>query len=70
MEGHYYRRWWKGELFTATHEKFYSEFGCHGCPAAASIREMFSPDCHEPFVSSKEKNVMWNVRYVPYVPGE
>ena len=70
VEGHYYRRWWKGELFTATHEKFYSEFGCHGCPSVESIRQMFSPECHEPFVSPKEKNVMWNVRYVPYVPGE
>ena len=70
VEGHYYRRWWKGELFTATHEKFYSEFGCHGCPSVESIRQMFSPECHEPFVSPKEKNVMWNVHYVPYVPGE
>ena len=70
VEGHYYRRWWKGELFTATHEKFYSEFGCHGCPSAESIRQMFSPECHEPFTNPKEKNVMWNVRYVPYVPGE
>ena len=70
VEGHYYRRWWKGELFTATHEKFYSEFGCHGCPDAASIREMFTPDCHEPFTSPKEWNRMWNVRYVPYEPGQ
>ena len=70
VEGHYYRRWWKGELFTSTHEKFYSEFGCHGCPSADSIREMFSPDCHEPFTSPKEKNRMWNVRYVPYTPGD
>ena len=70
VEGHYYRRWWKGDLITATHEKFYSEIGCHGCPSAASIRQMFSPDCHEPFTSPKEKNVMWNVRYVPYTPGE
>lgn len=70
VEGHYYRRWWKGELFTATHEKFYSEFGCHGCPSADSIREMFSPECHEPFTSPKEKNRMWNVRYVPYTPGD
>ena len=70
VEGHYYRRWWKGELFTKTHEKFYSEIGCHGCPAAESIREMFSPDCHQPFTSPKERNRMWNVRYVPYDPGD
>ena len=70
VEGHYYRRWWKGELFTATHEKFYSELGLHGCPSAASIREMFSPACREPFTSPKERNRMWEVRYVPYTPGD
>ena len=70
VEGHYYRRWWKGALFTDSHEKFYSELGFHGCPCPASIREMFSPDCHEPFTSPKEKNVMWDVRYVPYDPND
>lgn len=68
VEGHYYRRWWKGALFTDTHEKFYSEMGLHGCPAAASIREMFSPECHQPFTSPAEKNVMWKTTYVPYDP--
>ena len=70
VEGHYYRRWWKGELFTASHEKFYSEMGFHGCPSPDSIREMFTSDCHEPFTSPKEKNRMWNVRYVPFTPGD
>ena len=70
VEGHYYRRWWKGELITDSHEKFYSEIGCHGCPAVASIREMFTPDCHEPFVSPKERNVMWPTRYEPFEPGK
>ena len=66
VEGHYYRRWWKGEIITASHEKFYSEIGLHGCPAVETIREMFSPDCHEPFTSPRERNRMWDVRYVPY----
>ena len=70
VEGHYYRRWWKGALFTDTHEKFYSELGLHGCPSAESVREMFSPDCHEPFTSPKEMNRMWKVRYVPYDPDD
>ena len=70
VEGHYYRRWWKGELFTASHEKFYSEMGFHGCPSPESIREMFTPGCHEPFTSPKERNRMWNVRYVPFSPGD
>ena len=69
VEAHYYCRWWKGEMLTASHEKFYSEIGCHGCPAVESIREMLAPDCHEPFTSPKEKNRMWNVRYVPYDPN-
>ena len=68
VEGHYYRRWWKGEILTDSHEKFYSEIGLHGCPSVESIRQMFSPDCQEPFTSPREKNRMWNVRYVPYDP--
>ena len=69
VEGHHYRRWWKGAHFTDSHEKFYSELGFHGCPSAESIREMFSPDCHEPFTSPRERNRMWDVRYVPYDPN-
>jgi len=66
VEGHYYRRWWKGAILTASHEKFYSEIGLHGCPSAETIRQMFSPDCHQPFTSPPERNRMWNVRYEPY----
>ena len=68
VEGHHYRQWWKGDFFTASHERFYSEIGCHGCPSADSIREMFSPECHQPFTSPKEKNRIWDVRYAPYDP--
>ncbi len=69
VEGHYYRRWWKGDVITASHEKFYSEIGLHGCPAAASVREMFSPDCHNPFTSPAENNRMWKVKYEAYDPS-
>ena len=66
VEGHYYRRWWKGDILTSSHEKFYSEIGWHGCPSPETIREMFSPDCHQPFTSPAERNHMWNVTYAPY----
>lgn len=66
VEGHYYRRWWKGELFTDNYEKFYSEIGLHGCPSLASIKEMMPEDSWYPFTSPAEKNVMWPVKYAPF----
>lgn len=69
-EGHYYRRWWKGEIITNTPVKFFSEIGLHGCPSVASIREMFSPDKVYPFTSPAASNKMWQTRYVPYSPTD